>query len=200
MAEIDPNLESILPEVHAIFNEKATEKDLATIKRVKKIEADTRQIVKNRELEIKEVVMALQQRVEKEEHAADDDRELAASVDALKVLETQRDELESLIDELNSNKENAKVQIQTIRDEIKQVQSKKQHVEKEMQVQLPRNKGLLALYNNISNIRWDSDSKHWKGVVVPAANEPNRSIQSFEFDPMTMTEFELCNALWDMIE
>ena len=200
MAEIDPNLESILPEVHAIFNEKATEKDLATIKRVKKIEADTRQIVKNRELEIKEVVLALQQRVEKEEIAADDDRELSESAEALKVLEKQRVELESLIVELASNKENTKVQIQSIREEIQQVQHKKQDADKDMQVQLPRNKGLLALYNNISNVRWDSESKNWKGVVVPAENEPSRSIRSFEFDPMTMTEFELCNALWDMIE
>jgi hypothetical protein len=49
-------LESILPEVHDIFSERAAEKDLAIIKKVKKIDTDTRQIVANREAEIKEVV------------------------------------------------------------------------------------------------------------------------------------------------
>jgi hypothetical protein len=49
-------LETILPEVHDIFSERAAERDLAMIKKVKKIEADTRQIVANREAEIKEVV------------------------------------------------------------------------------------------------------------------------------------------------
>ena len=49
-------LETILPEVHDIFSERAAERDLAMIKKVKKIDADTRQIVTNREAEIKEVV------------------------------------------------------------------------------------------------------------------------------------------------
>lgn len=56
MSELEANLETILPEVHAIFTEKAAEKDLSAIKRVKKICADTKQIVENREQEIKEVV------------------------------------------------------------------------------------------------------------------------------------------------
>jgi hypothetical protein len=57
MAAPDPTaLESILPEVHDIFSERAAERDLAIIKKVKKIDTDTRQIVTNREAEIKEVV------------------------------------------------------------------------------------------------------------------------------------------------
>jgi hypothetical protein len=53
----DPSaLESILPEVHDVFSERQAERDLAMIKKVKKIDADTRQIVTNREAEIKEVV------------------------------------------------------------------------------------------------------------------------------------------------
>jgi hypothetical protein len=57
MSGPDPTaLESILPEVHDIFSERAAERDLAIIKKVKKIDTDTRQIVANREAEIKEVV------------------------------------------------------------------------------------------------------------------------------------------------
>lgn len=57
MSGTDPTaLESILPEVHDIFSERAAERDLAIIKKVKKVDADTRQIVTNREAEIKEVV------------------------------------------------------------------------------------------------------------------------------------------------
>jgi hypothetical protein len=53
----DPSaLESILPEVHDVFSERQAERDLAIIKKVKKIDTDTRQIVTNREAEIKEVV------------------------------------------------------------------------------------------------------------------------------------------------
>ncbi len=56
MVDVDSNLDTILPEVHAIFDEKAVEKDLCAIKRIKKIVTDTHQIVQNREDEIKEVV------------------------------------------------------------------------------------------------------------------------------------------------
>jgi hypothetical protein len=56
MTEFDTNLETILPEVHAIFAEKAVDKDLSAIKRIKKIVQDSHQIVLNREDEIKEIV------------------------------------------------------------------------------------------------------------------------------------------------
>jgi hypothetical protein len=56
MADVDSNLDSVLPDMHAIFAEKSVEKDLSSIKRIKKIVTDTHQIVQNREDEIKEVV------------------------------------------------------------------------------------------------------------------------------------------------
>ena len=49
-------LSQILPEVHSIFSDEAVETDLASIKRIKKICADTKHIVANREMEIKDIV------------------------------------------------------------------------------------------------------------------------------------------------
>jgi hypothetical protein len=72
MAGPDPTaLESILPEVHDIFSERAAERDLGIIKKVKKIDSDTRQIVTNREAEIKEVVRGEQRRLEIGAHSCD---------------------------------------------------------------------------------------------------------------------------------
>jgi len=72
MAGPDPTaLESILPEVHDIFSERAAERDLGIIKKVKKIDSDTRQIVTNREAEIKEVVRGEQRRLEIGAHSRD---------------------------------------------------------------------------------------------------------------------------------
>ena len=56
MADVDTNLDSVLPDMHAIFAEESIEKDLSRIKKVKKIVTETHQIVQNREDEIKEVV------------------------------------------------------------------------------------------------------------------------------------------------
>ena len=56
MVDIGPNLDSVVRELHEIFSEPAVEKDLSTIKRIKKIVSDSHQIVTNRENEIKEVV------------------------------------------------------------------------------------------------------------------------------------------------
>lgn len=55
MAE-DNMLAQILPEVHSIFSDEAVETDLTSIKKVKKICADTKHIVNNREMEIKDIV------------------------------------------------------------------------------------------------------------------------------------------------
>eukprot|EP00961_Rhodomonas_salina_P248765 3362186-Rhodomonas_salina.1 len=103
MSELEANLETILPEVHAIFTEKAAEKDLSAIKRVKKICADTKQIVENREQEIKEVVRvddslcrgfaALQQRVEREEEIAENDESVSASVAAIQHKDEEKKDL-----------------------------------------------------------------------------------------------------------
>lgn len=49
-------LNQILPHVHGVFAADLVEKDLKCIKRIKKICSDTKQIVTNRELEIKDVV------------------------------------------------------------------------------------------------------------------------------------------------
>jgi hypothetical protein len=56
MADVDSNLDTVLPDVHAIFAEQSVDKDLSSIKRIKKIVTDSHQIVQNREDEIKEVV------------------------------------------------------------------------------------------------------------------------------------------------
>jgi hypothetical protein len=59
MADSERTLLQILPEMHLIFNEENVQKDLQCIKRVKKICADTKHIVANRELEIKDIVRGL---------------------------------------------------------------------------------------------------------------------------------------------
>jgi hypothetical protein len=56
MADSERTLLQILPEMHLIFNEENVQKDLQCIKRVKKICADTKHIVANRESEIKDIV------------------------------------------------------------------------------------------------------------------------------------------------
>ena len=56
MVDLAPNLDSVVRELHEIFTEQAVEKDLSTIKRIKKIVSDSNQIVLNRENEIKDVV------------------------------------------------------------------------------------------------------------------------------------------------
>jgi hypothetical protein len=55
MAE-DNMLAQILPEVHSIFSDEAVETDLTSIKKIKKTCADTKHIVANREMEIKDIV------------------------------------------------------------------------------------------------------------------------------------------------
>ena len=56
MVDLAPNLDTVVRELHEIFTEQAVEKDLSTIKRIKKIVSDSNQIVLNRENEIKDVV------------------------------------------------------------------------------------------------------------------------------------------------
>lgn len=58
MAE-DNMLAQILPEVHSIFSDEAVETDLTSIKKIKKTCADTKHIVANREMEIKDIVRGI---------------------------------------------------------------------------------------------------------------------------------------------
>jgi hypothetical protein len=58
------------------------------------------------------------------------------------------------------------------------------------------------LYHNISKIRWDSectDDTRWKGIVIPEPHETDLTPKEFEIDPKAMSDFESCNALWNMI-
>ena len=52
-------LAQILPEVHSIFSDEAVETDLTSIKKIKKTCADTKHIVANREMEIKDIVRGI---------------------------------------------------------------------------------------------------------------------------------------------
>ena len=56
MVDFDPNTEMVISEFHGIFDETNMDKDFSAIKKIKKIVAESHQIVKNREDEIKEVV------------------------------------------------------------------------------------------------------------------------------------------------
>jgi chromosome segregation ATPase len=203
MSSPDPAaLESILPEVHDIFSERAAEKDLATIKKVKKIEADTRQIVVNRESEIKEVVRAMAQRVEKEENAAENDEELRDVADRLTLAAEEKRQLQTQIEDMTGDKENMLTQVQAMRTDIAQIHLKQKHIDKEVSKELPQNKGLLHLYHNISKIRWDgecADEKRWKGIIIPEAHEADLTPKEFDVDTSAMSDFDACNALWNAI-
>jgi len=203
MSGPDPTaLESILPEVHDIFSERAAERDLGIVQKVKKIESDTRQIVTNREAEIKEVVRALSQRVEKDEHAAEHDEDLRDITDRVTLAAEEKRQLKAQIQDVTVDKENTQTQVQTLRGDTSQMQLKQQHVEKELAKELPQNKGLLHLYHNISKIRWDgecSDEVRWKGIIIPEAHETDLTPKEFEIDTQVMSEFDACNALWKVI-
>eukprot|EP00288_Rhodomonas_lens_P015475 CAMPEP_0177708872 /NCGR_PEP_ID=MMETSP0484_2-20121128/10503_1 /TAXON_ID=354590 /ORGANISM="Rhodomonas lens, Strain RHODO" /LENGTH=202 /DNA_ID=CAMNT_0019220455 /DNA_START=126 /DNA_END=734 /DNA_ORIENTATION=+ len=202
MSELEANLETILPEVHAIFTEKAAEKDLSAIKRVKKICADTKQIVENREQEIKEVVRALQQRVEREEEIAENDESVSASVAAIQHKDEEKKDLLRQIENINQEKENSKAQIQKVKADVDQVKQRQQESSKLAGSEIPRNKGLLALYLNITNIRWDAaeSSGRISGIVIPSENDADTTPRAVDMDPAGMSEVQLCNAIWDLID
>ena len=203
MSGPDPQLlESILPEVHDIFSERAAEKDLAVVKKVKKIDTDTRQIVSNREAEIKEVVRALATRVDKDEEAAENDEELRESTERAALAAAEQRQLQAQTEELSADKENVLAQVQALRADNAHVQAKQQQIDKEVSSELPRNKGLLQLYHNISKVRWDgecSDEARWKGIVIPEAHEANITPKEFDIDATAMSDFDACNALWDAL-
>jgi len=64
---------------------------------------------------------------------------------------------------------------------------------------LPVQKGLLALYVNVTNVRFDYDAANVKGIVFPAEGEEDVTPRSFDIDPSSMSEFDLTNKLWDLI-
>ncbi|KAJ1491554.1 hypothetical protein T484DRAFT_3143552 [Baffinella frigidus] len=67
--------------------------DLKTIKRIRKVLGESNQIVINRELEVKEVVRALQQRVETAEEAAADESLLTECKSNIQEAEDDKDSL-----------------------------------------------------------------------------------------------------------
>jgi len=200
MVESETTLQEFLPGVHQILNDESVEKDLICIKRIKKICADTKHIVANRELEIKDVVRALQSKVEDQERQVENDSAVKECLGKLEAAEGRRQQLVAKLEALGNEKEASLADIAEIRREAEQLKMRRNEVEKDMAEHIPVQKGLLALYVNITNLRFDYDAANVKGIVVPPEGEEDIDPRPFDLDPSSLSEFELTNRLWDLID
>lgn len=61
---------------------------------------------------------------------------------------------------------------------------------------VPKQRHLISLYANISNIRWDyQDEDKVKGYIT--STQAGGDIRSFELDPARQSESFIVNYLWD---
>uniref|UniRef100_A0A6U4W404 Kinetochore protein Spc24 n=2 Tax=Hemiselmis andersenii TaxID=464988 RepID=A0A6U4W404_HEMAN len=191
---------SYLAAVHEVFNERVVEKDLNAIKSIKKTCADTKHIVANREMEIKDVVRALQCKVEDQEERLENDQTVKECMAQLEEAEARRETLARKMDDLCKEKDASLSHIEEIQREAAQLEERRKEVEAEMEKHVPVQMGMLALYVNVTNVRFDYESSNVKGIVFPDDGAEDITPKTFDIDPASMSEFDLTNAVWDLID
>lgn len=75
------------------------------------------------------------------------------------------------MEELSKEKEASVAHIEEIQRETAQLEERRGEIESEMAEHLPVQKGMLALYVNVTNVRFDYDAANVKGIVFPAEGE-----------------------------
>lgn len=54
----------------------------------------------------------------------------------------------------------------------------------------------LALFFNTLTC---ADETQWRGIIIPEVHEADLTPKEFTFDTKAMSEFDACNALWEVI-
>jgi len=115
----------------------------------------------------------------------------------LAFLEQQRLATQLKIKQNDENIGKTKAQIDLLDREASKAEQQK-HQKKAELGEIPEQASYMGLYNNIFRIHWDFSSKTLvKGTHVTS----NRNdVKPFEFDREQVSQFKICNAIWDLLE
>ncbi|KAL6061054.1 hypothetical protein QOT17_013110 [Balamuthia mandrillaris] len=183
---------SILSELTAVFQDAKDEKCLATIL---DLEMELRRKAEARQQGFKELIRALTSEVDKAEDGANDDELSVSQLHRMDRLKQEKNFVEQNLKALDKQMKSLRLASQEISKAEVQIKAKEVAVDQETRVEIPRVRHLLSLYDQITKLRWDYDSKHIKGFV----SLPN-DLRPFDIDPAKHSRQAIADHLWDLMD
>lgn len=141
----------------------------------------------------------LTQKVQEAEHAQHEEtKSLKAQQNELTELENDVNQLKDLIRQKENEIGDAMERIKMYEAEANQEVEKIDEVEAQMLREVPRLKKKMALYANVTGIKWKYNNENMREGEIAISSKGE--VRRFSFDPLEHTDYEMANKLWDMMD
>jgi len=188
IAEVDV----IVRDLTAVFQDG---KECKIIENVKKLQGDIDDGYKMQGHEMKKIIKALAADVKKVE--TEGRRREPKEAHKLKMAEHERERglIERNINELADDIEDLKAAMQQLSVEEKKIKDREEDIEEETTVEVPRVRTMIALYTNITKLKWAYDTDKVQGSIMTPSE-----VRTFSFEPEKHSKYHIANELWDLME
>ncbi|PRW57531.1 kinetochore Spc24-like [Chlorella sorokiniana] len=146
-----------------------------------------------REDEVKEAIKELTGRVRSVEREAAYPHKEGAHAAQVAALSTASAVAHENVDALNRQLQALQAQRTDIKTQVAALQRKADHIEQIVTDAEPRTRHQLSLYAHVSKITWQFEAP--ARVAGTVANP----MRTFDFDPATTPNFDIVNALWELM-
>ncbi|KAL4857281.1 hypothetical protein ACK3TF_002572 [Chlorella vulgaris] len=146
-----------------------------------------------REDQVKETIKELTNRVRKAGRDATYPAPEDAHQQQVQELNAAALEARENVDSLNSQLHALHQQREGIKGQVAQLQQKADHIEQIVTEAEPRTRHQLSLYAHVSKITWLFEQR---SRVAGTVSNP---LRTFDFDPAANSDFEVTNALWELM-
>lgn len=183
----------LIEEMRRIY---ATDEDTMKARQLNEQFAEVRELCERREVHMQDVIKEMVQKVKEAEKAATPTESDEEHKKRLAQAESEKRAAEEYLTHMEHEAmalENSQAELKA---EAAKLKMKKQELTDMEDEGVPRLKHELSLYAHISKISWAYDRPDRIKGRVNGAGE----VKPFDFAPDEMTEFELVNKMWDLID
>jgi kinetochore protein Spc24, animal type len=183
----------LIEEMRRIY---ATDEDTMKARQLNEQFAEVRELCERREVHMQDVIKEMVQKVKEAEKAATPTESEEEHKKRLAQAESEKRAAEEYLTHMEHEAmalENSQAELKA---EAAKLKMKKQELTDMEDEGVPRLKHELSLYAHISKISWAYDRPDRIKGRVNGAGE----VKPFDFAPDEMTEFELVNKMWDLID
>jgi hypothetical protein len=186
---------SVIEELSALYQ---SGDDATKVVAVNEAVAEAHLIVRERDGSIKEIVRALQERLEDAEVRVENHETPSKHVRRTAAVLADRTLAESSIANLKAEQSGLEKRLGDARSERGRLAARRTELDRTLSLDLPRKKSEVSLYAHICGIRWDENAFGGKRRLQGNICLPE-DVRSFDIDTALTSELGVANRLWALL-
>ncbi|KAF2074150.1 hypothetical protein CYY_004553 [Polysphondylium violaceum] len=187
------------------------EKDLLILAQSQQLIKSYHQELYNSHQQFRHILEVNTRKVNELEKLVDVEDTLEMHQEKMVELNREKLELEKNIELFENDISIFKKELDLMSQTKKELEDKEKHLNLERNFIVPDQQFCLSLYSNITGTKWsDNNSSNGggksttkdtlSGVIFPLNENQNKIIQPFSIDKKSLTEFQIVNRMWELIE